>query len=516
MSVLSLPLTFRPILTPRTLGACTLLGGACGLIVMASPGTPAIVRLLGAVVTGISLLTTFGRTDDAPADGHPEQVAASAAEVFNSLRPIPADVAQNVQPDAAHPSTEPDLRTAMRRFGANIIAQVDASVDTVVNENQQMREMAGEMANASSQAKEIFTRSMSLAIEAETGLEQLNTFSSELGASILVIGSEVRLSIAKSKDTTMQAEATRRSVETMATLSDAMSDMIKMIDNISRQTRMLALNATIEAARAGDAGKGFAVVAGEVKLLALQTAEATQTIGQKVAAMVSSVGESIGSLTALVDTIASVDASSASIGRALTDQESLAEHVSSSLESMRSGVLTLSRELREAAQIAANSGMLADLVLDTALSVDGLMTGLRGKLTDIGADMDKAPDELALPEGTELRISQRAVGRRIEQSCALRSLPATLPAAMLSGVITLAKNQRRRPKHRGRRSNSLSRIAAGARRQLASAHRDTHLQAPGDTMRFFQQVVGAFRRADLARRMFKQHQPASEVHGLQR
>lgn len=56
-------------------------------------------------------------------------------------------------------------------------------------------------------------------------------------------------------------------------------DVASAIDAIARQTNLLALNATIEAARAGEAGKGFAVVANEVKALAAQTSQATETIG---------------------------------------------------------------------------------------------------------------------------------------------------------------------------------------------------------------------------------------------
>jgi methyl-accepting chemotaxis protein len=364
---------------------------AGGLAIMLSPDAPALVRLLGAGVSGISLFgalaSRWARIDLARALRREKSAVSEDAAAESA-----AGGARTAALDAAHPGTAQDLQTAMRLFGSAIVDQVDTSVKMVLGENRQMRDMAAEMATAAAQAKDQFKIAMSRSADAEGGIEQLNAFSSELSGSILVIGSEVKRSIEIAKDATAQAAGTRSCVEAMATLSRGVSDVVKMIDDIARQTRMLALNATIEAARAGDAGKGFAVVASEVKQLANQTAEATQVIGEKIAQMTGMVTESVESLQALVGTIESVDAASGSIGRAITDQESLVERVSSSLEGMSGAVFALSREIREAAQIAANSEMLSEVVLETANSVDGLMSGLKGKLEEIGSGMGPTAD----------------------------------------------------------------------------------------------------------------------------
>ncbi|GGE55226.1 hypothetical protein GCM10011391_37820 [Pullulanibacillus camelliae] len=67
-------------------------------------------------------------------------------------------------------------------------------------------------------------------------------------------------------------------IQGVAQQSEEITSIVKIIQDISKNTDLLALNAAIESARAGEAGHGFAVVSQEIRKLAVRSKNETSNI----------------------------------------------------------------------------------------------------------------------------------------------------------------------------------------------------------------------------------------------
>ncbi|WLR51832.1 methyl-accepting chemotaxis protein [Bacillus tianshenii] len=79
-----------------------------------------------------------------------------------------------------------------------------------------------------------------------------------------------------------QSNESTRLMQSLDNRLQQISEITKMIQDISEQTNLLSLNASIEAAQAGEHGRGFAVVAQEVKNLAQQSSASVDRVSSLI------------------------------------------------------------------------------------------------------------------------------------------------------------------------------------------------------------------------------------------
>ncbi|GGI07814.1 methyl-accepting chemotaxis protein [Egicoccus halophilus] len=142
----------------------------------------------------------------------------------------------------------------------------------------------------------------------------------ELSASVAQIAGTAELATAITTRGVTEADHSQQAVLALGAASEGIRDVVRTIASIAEQTNLLALNATIEAARAGEAGKGFAVVAGEVKQLARDTADATEDVSGRIAAIGERVEEVVAALTAVVGVLEEIDQTQTQVSGAAAEQ----------------------------------------------------------------------------------------------------------------------------------------------------------------------------------------------------
>ncbi|WP_459478426.1 methyl-accepting chemotaxis protein [Clostridium saccharoperbutylacetonicum] len=114
-------------------------------------------------------------------------------------------------------------------------------------------------------------------------------------------------------------------------LIDEGSEAIKLIENIARQSNLLGLNAAIESSRAGEYGKGFSVVAGEMRKLALNSAESSKKISEALNQMSQSMKVIIKTINELggisTNQATGLEELSATVEEISANSEVLVEHI---------------------------------------------------------------------------------------------------------------------------------------------------------------------------------------------
>jgi methyl-accepting chemotaxis protein len=188
---------------------------------------------------------------------------------------------------------------------------------------------------------------------------------------------------------TRRAQEAVHATDTLSEQSKSIESILGLIRDIAGQTNLLALNATIEAARAGDAGRGFAVVAQEVKSLANQTAEATDEIAGKIAAIQTA-------------TKASVD-SNVSIKSAVEDVQHSAERIRHAMEEQAQTVTMITASVDETA-------LAADLMSNTIAAIRADTENVVSEISQLESGFGDVEGKISALQANAGKFAARLVG----------------------------------------------------------------------------------------------------------
>lgn len=193
--------------------------------------------------------------------------------------------------------------------------------------------------------------------------------SEELSASVHEIGEQVQRSSKIANEAVTQARLTGTRIGDLLNAVNSIGGVVKLIAGIAKQTNLLALNATIEAARAGAAGRGFAVVAQEVKMLAAETAKATDEIASQIAGVQVATKESVGAIDEITGTIHRVSEIADAIAAAIEQQGLATVEISQSIQQVAGRSADTAANIAEVNRAASETGAASENVLSAAQSL---------------------------------------------------------------------------------------------------------------------------------------------------
>jgi methyl-accepting chemotaxis protein len=227
-------------------------------------------------------------------------------------------------------------RDMMREKQAGFTSQFESDIGaTAVDISEQANVLRQQAASSTSVAQGMLSKASEVATASEQSAVAMREAAQTAAGLIRAIEdtrSEVELAAEVSNKATARAQEAVDATDTLSEQSKSIESILGLIRDIAGQTNLLALNATIEAARAGEAGRGFAVVAQEVKSLANQTAQATDEIAEKIAAIQSATKASVDSNISIRSTVEDVQHSAERIRRAMEEQAQTVTMITASVD----------------------------------------------------------------------------------------------------------------------------------------------------------------------------------------
>ena len=277
----------------------------------------------------------------------------------------------------AEKRAEAQRKTELRKLADSFSVAVGDVVNAVFSAAAELEAAAGTLSTTADSTQQLSGMAASASEQTSQNVRSVAAATEEMSATVSEISRQVQESSTMAHEAVAQAAQTDQRMAELSQAAGRIGDVVKLITTVAEQTNLLALNATIEAARAGEAGRGFAVVAQEVKVLAAQTAKATNEIDAQITGMQQATRDSVLAIKAINTTIARISDISATIAAAIEEQGTTTREIARNVQEAAQGTADVASNITQVNKGASETGSASDQVLSAARSLSSDSAHLR-------------------------------------------------------------------------------------------------------------------------------------------
>jgi methyl-accepting chemotaxis protein len=288
-------------------------------------------------------------------------------------------------------ASEVDRQNALRLRGKRFEEDMSGIARNLETQAHSMREAATAMSRLSTDVDANALEAAQSSRSAAGHMDEVTRAVAEIFAALMAASHDIEETAQITESSKQLLSGAQSDSIVLTEAARAVEGVVTLISDIAAKTNLVALNATIEAAHAGESGRGFAIVASEVKQLALQTAQATVHVRDKLTAMTASAHRMAGAVDALGVSIGSVNAATQTIHAQLQHQRSATETISATSVETASNVRAVSDKVSKVAGIAEAAREAAIAVTNASSELGSQAAQLRGTVDRFITDsMDQA------------------------------------------------------------------------------------------------------------------------------
>jgi len=329
--------------------------------------TRSVTKPLSGMVTQMGKLASGNFDVVLPGLGRKDEIGAmaQAVELFK-VKAIERAQHEAEEEEAKERTATAQRKAEMHRLAGVFEETVGDIVTAVTTASSELEGAASTLTSNAEKTRQLSGVVAQAADDSSINVQSVASATGQLTGAVLEISQQVHESSRIAGLAVNQAEMTDARINELSKAATRIGNVVNLITEIAGQTNLLALNATIEAARAGEAGKGFAVVASEVKMLATQTAKATEEIGAQIAAMQAATQDSVSAIKEIRSTIGRISEIAKTISSAVEEQSATTSDIVANVENAIQSTSRVAANIGEVNRAAGETGSASGDVLKSA------------------------------------------------------------------------------------------------------------------------------------------------------